>query len=301
MKTISRIWFAVGIIIIFFLLRLIPAIQPSRAESLTHVKFGDETINQKGGLDKKFDIKSENLSGDLLFYLPCIMNHNCSGYFDDFSNPTSGWLVGIFGDFIFDYVLYDEEYKIVINSSNSYAFTYPGVQGSDYTVSASLRNPDTVYGSYGILFGVADNWSTLYSLEIFPDGWYGIYRYSYDAGLGEIVLDKIIKEDFSSEIKLGSTVNQLKIDRIDAAIKAYANNQLLASVVDSTYTGNGYIGLIEFSYNQAGVEIRFDNFRVCPAAGSSLIMPDSLLTPSNHLLPSFNTYEMNSLKHSSSD
>jgi hypothetical protein len=139
-------------------------------------------------------------------------------------------------------------------------------------------------GSYGIAFGIAEDWSTFYTLEIYPHGWYGIYRYDPGAVVP-------LSDAFSPVILQGSATNQIKVERNGSSINAYANDQLLASVTDSTYTGSRHLGLVVFSYDQTNVDIRFDNFTVypigCGGSGSLPTLLNERLTPNVHDFPNF--------------
>jgi uncharacterized repeat protein (TIGR01451 family) len=181
----------------------------------------------------------------------------CPVFYDNFSNPASGWPVDDDGDNRYEYI--NGEYRILVRLEQWGAGASPGFQASDYSVSVDLRNQSGVDGSYGIAFGIAGDWSTFYTLEIYPDGWYGIYRYDP----GNIVT---LSEAFSSAVLQGTASNQIRVERNGSSINAYANNQLLASVTDGTYTGSRYVGLVVISYDQPNVDIRFDNFTVYPSS-----------------------------------
>jgi hypothetical protein len=126
-----------------------------------------------------------------------------------------------------------------------------------------VRNQTGVTGSYGLVFGLAPDWSTFYSLEIYPDGNYGVYRNtpSYITPLSE---------GYSPYINQGTATNNIKVERNGASINAYANDKLLASVSDSTYIGMWYFGLAVFTYDQPNADIRFDNFLVRPLICGSI-------------------------------
>jgi hypothetical protein len=218
--------------------------------------------------------------------LPCI-NSPCKPlYSDDFSNPSSGWPVLDTGNHLYEYN--NGEYRILVRKTNGWAAASPDLQSSDYSVAVDLRNPNIVNGSYGIAFGIAPDFSSFYTLEIYPDGWYGIYRYDPS---GYVTLS----EAYSSTIYQGSATNHIKVERNGASIKAYANGQLLASVTDGTYTGSRFIGLVVFSFDQPDVDIRFDNFTVypisCTGANSPLITQNKWLVAPDQKIFDFNVIE----------
>lgn len=188
-------------------------------------------------------------------YLPLISKPCLPLYSDDFSNPSSGWPVGDSpsGNARFEYM--DGEYRILVRATKWSAAASPGFQASDYTVSVDLRNKKNVWGSYGLAFEIASDWTSLYTLEIYPDGWYGLYR--YDPGSLSI-----LSEAYSPAIYAGSATNHIKVERNGDSINAFANGQLLVSVKDATYMGFRYFGLAVFSGSQPQVDIRFDNYTV---------------------------------------
>jgi uncharacterized repeat protein (TIGR01451 family) len=213
--------------------------------------------------------------------LPLVPRAFCSPYTDNFNNPASGWPVTDDGNVRLEYL--DGEYRILVRSINWGAAARPGFQASDYSVSVDLRNPNEVIGSYGIGFGISSDWSTFYTLEIYPDGWYGIYRYDPN----DVVT---LSEAYSSAIYQGSASNQIKVERYGASINAYANGQLLASVTDGTYTGFLYLGLAVFSYDQPNMDILFDNFAVYPVSCGGL---NSLTNLAGGWLPSSGQENLN--------
>lgn len=192
---------------------------------------------------------------DHRLYLPGLLRCN-QLYGDDFSNPSSGWPVNKSDEVLYEYK--DGEYRILLKVKEFGAGARPGFQASDYTVTVDVRNVTNLHGSYGLAFGIAPDWSTLYSFEIYPDGWYGIYR--WDPG-GLVVL----AQEFSPAIFQGSAANTIKIRRIGSTIEAYANDVMLYDLADSQFMGSRYLGLVAFSYDQRNVDIRFDDFYVYPA------------------------------------
>ena len=174
---------------------------------------------------------------------------------DNFSNASSGWTVADSGNVLYEYN--SGEYRMLVRSINSWAAVRNNYQATNYTAEVELRNPGNVYGSYGLAFGIAADFSTFYTLEIYQDGWYGLYRYDPD----QIVT---LAQEPSPAINQGSASNRIKVERNGSSIKAYANGQLLTSLTDGTYLGSLSIGLLVFSYDQQNVDIRFDNIAVYP-------------------------------------
>jgi hypothetical protein len=208
--------------------------------------------------------------------LPVLLTPCAQLYGDEFSNPASGWPMTDDGKIRYEYI--DGEYRILVRPAHWGALARPGFQIANFSVAVDLHNLTGVKGSYGIAFGIAEDWSTFYTFEIYQDGKFGIYR--YDPG-GIVTL----AAGSSPYIHTGKTTNHIKIVRYGASISAYANNMLLASVTDVTYTGSRYLGLVVYSYEKKNVDIRFDNFSVysgsCGMENLALIgtsaWPDSLV------------------------
>jgi uncharacterized repeat protein (TIGR01451 family) len=193
-------------------------------------------------------------------FLPCLIRDCPLLYFDGFGDPASGWPIQDSGDAAFDYL--SGEYRILVRSAQSGAVARPGFQAEEYVLSVDVRNQTAEIGSYGLAFGVSAVWDTFYTLEIFPNGNWGLYR-NDPGGVTPV------QEGFSPAIHQGTASNHLQVMRtgsvmMEPRIKAYANGQLLIDVVDYSYLGVRYVGLAVFSYSQPNVDIRFDNFSVRP-------------------------------------
>lgn len=192
----------------------------------------------------------------LTVYLPVSFRDYCPPLFaDDFSDSTSGWPVSDDGNRSYEYL--NNEYRILVRNTGWWVGARPGFTASDYILTVDVRNITGNFGSYGLLFGLSDDWSQFYSLEIFPDGYYGIYEYD-DGSWTSLSVGP------SNSIYTGTTMNRLKIKRDGDLIEAYANGALLASVSDGSYTGMRYVGLIVESWDVPNVDVMFDNFVVYP-------------------------------------
>ncbi len=202
---------------------------------------------------------------------------------DDFSDPNSGWPVQDNGKNRYEYL--NGEYRILLRPEWGGAGVRSDFYPEDFTVGVDVRNATGRQGSYGLLFGLIDNWDSFYTFEIYSEGYFGVYRFSSN----NLV---ILTEGFSPAIKQGIAPNRLGVERSGASIKIYANGQLLAELYDGTYTGYGYIGFIVFSYNQSNLDIYFDNFnavspRCLPSATESvtIISQSGMEVPSRHSSP----------------
>jgi hypothetical protein len=205
----------------------------------------------------QFDVAAEALEVSTT-YFPIILNNYCPPvYADDFSDPGSGWPINDTGNTLYEYL--NGEYRVLVGNTDWSAGARPDFKASNYIVAVDVRNATGVYGSYGIIFGLSEDWNQFYTFEIYPPGDYAIFRYSSNTWI-------LLTSGYSTSINIGTATNRLKVERNGSLIRAYANGQLLRSISDGSYTGSRHVGLIASSYNQPNVDARFDNFAVYPLA-----------------------------------
>lgn len=191
-------------------------------------------------------------------YLPILCRNLCPLlYADDFSDPGSGWPAGDNGNIRREFL--NGEYRILIREPGWIAISRPGYQASHFVLAVEIRNASGSYGSYGLVFGLLDDYSQFYTFEIDPDGYYGILRYQAGSGWA------LLASGSSPHINTGSASNRLQLMRDGILIQAYANGHALTSVADGSYLGMRHIGLTATSYNAPNVDVRFDNLTVYPA------------------------------------
>ena len=190
-------------------------------------------------------------------YLPCLNNACKPVYFDNFSNPESGWPA--YSDQYY-YANYENgEYRILLREKNSWLAVTPGISFSQsyaYSIYVDARSPSAnqVYGTSGIIFGIAQGWSQFYEFDIGPDGFYSIYLFNQGYWYK-------LTEGTSSAILPGIATNRLRLDVHDYLVDAYVNERLITRL--STGSLSGRVGLITFSVGK-GVDTYFDNFTVLP-------------------------------------
>ncbi|UCF26844.1 MAG: PD40 domain-containing protein, partial [Chloroflexota bacterium] len=191
-------------------------------------------------------------------FLPYISRNFCGVlYQDDFSNPESGWPQGQDVDSGYQYI--QGEYNITVKNANWSAAASPGFQAEDYVVSVDVRNAGNVYGTYGIVFGLAENWSRLYTFEIDPEGYFGIWRFNDSEGWNLLYVDS------SPYINIAEGINHLKVKRDGAIIEVHANGRLLTTITDGSFLGLSSSGLIATTYDQENLNVFYDNFTVSSA------------------------------------
>ncbi len=203
-----------------------------------------------------YEWQPEVATGPYTVYLPCVLR-SCSGrlYFDDFSNPGSGWKVLESATGRYEYL--NNEYRILAKVVPAWEGSLPGFKATNYVVTVDVRNATGVNGYYGILFGFAEDWSHFYFFVVHPTGRYVILRADPDTSYW-------IADGYSGAIHTGTAANRLKLERNGSMIWAYANGELLTIIKDGTFTGLGYVGLITVADTNPNVDARFDNFTVEP-------------------------------------
>jgi Tol biopolymer transport system component len=191
-------------------------------------------------------------------FLPSISRNFCGVlYQDDFSNPESGWPQGQDVDSGYQYI--HGEYNITVKNANWSAAASPGFQAEDYVVSVDVRTAGNVYGTYGLVFGLAENWSRLYTFEIDPEGYFGIWRFIDSEGWNLLYVDS------SPYINNADGINHLKVKRDGTIIEVHANGHLLTTITDGSFLGLSSSGLIATTYDQENLNVFYDNFTVSSA------------------------------------
>jgi hypothetical protein len=120
-------------------------------------------------------------SGELTRYLPFVLNNfePCSDFFDDFSNPDSGWYVWEDETAKWEYL--DGEYRI-LSKDDYFEFYYaiPPTCGSEhYSVEVDVRWLGEPGYSYGILFGIVGDLNQYYIFDVNTDSQdYGLWYFN---------------------------------------------------------------------------------------------------------------------------
>ncbi|MCG3211418.1 MAG: hypothetical protein FOGNACKC_05064 [Anaerolineae bacterium] len=192
-------------------------------------------------------------------FLPVVFKgaSSCPAYYtDDFSDSASGWPISDNSDRRYAYV--GSEYQIWVKKPSSGWFVSPGAKAVDFTAAVNARRTSSTSGSYGIQFGINENWDQLYEFVIGSNN-YSVW--SYNNGFWT----PLKNWTYSPAIKTGTGWNRLKVIRQGNSISVYVNNQLLTTVIDGSLTGFRRIGLAAYSPSSSGLDFRFDNFSLYPA------------------------------------
>ncbi|MDO9028186.1 MAG: hypothetical protein Q7U68_04925, partial [Candidatus Roizmanbacteria bacterium] len=175
---------------------------------------------------------------------------------DDFSNPGSGWDTYQDSDGSADYS--NGSFRIKVTSASYLLWTNPNqsLQNdiSIHVEATKAGGPDD--NEFGVICRYQDS-DNFYYLFITSDGYAGISMFKNNE---EILLtgDSLIPSD---AINQGAATNSIRADCAGSTLTLYANNQQIASVTDSSFSG-GDVGLIAAANETSGVDILFDNFIV---------------------------------------
>ena len=197
---------------------------------------------------------------DHTVFLPTIM-HNYVDYYDDFSNPSSGWPIVNTPANIYRYI--NNEYQILNLTDNYVAATTVGNRLVDFEMSVEMRRNGSAKGAYGLVFGLDDTWSEYFMFLIWPDSQeWSIYQ--YQSGQGFTWQGN--GTDYC--IRQGNQSNHLRFEHYRVfgwfgtltERLIYINGcQRGVSSVAFTYTEARRVGMIAVP-TDAGHDVRFDNY-----------------------------------------
>ena len=174
---------------------------------------------------------------------------------DDFSDPESGWDKVSVSDGITDYA--DGVYRIFVNTSNTDVWSNPGLSFTDTRIEVDATKVDGADDNdFGLICRYKDS-SNFYFFVISSDGYYGIGKV-VDGKQQLIGVETMPPSEF---INQGNDTNHLRADCAGTTLSIYVNDQLLANYEDGEFS-SGDVGLIAGSFDNAGVDVHFDNFVV---------------------------------------
>ena len=154
------------------------------------------------------------------------------------------------------------EYQVLVQEAHANVLGIPGLSlPADYRVEVSARQVSSAAGSYVLMFGIGSN-----------DSSYETYQFGVLPGSQEYYLEKrslsgtwtvLIGDTYHPAILPGDTPNRLAVERVGSTIRLYVNGTQVNSTTDSDFTGAGRdAGLRAYSYDEAPVDMRFDDFAV---------------------------------------
>jgi hypothetical protein len=201
-------------------------------------------------------------------FLPHTTNNYCSDYFDDFSDPASGWYVG--EDDIARSEYLNGEFR-VLSKQVGYNNLYwaPTCDRQNYVVEVDARWEGTPGSSYGLLFGLTGDFDQYYLFDVNTDN--QEYRLMRFDGTD---YQQIVPVTSTLSINAGTAINHLRVTRDGDQIALEANGTELGTWTDGNITGLTGAGIVASPYDDNPTsDARFDNFSV-------IRLPDNVATSS---------------------
>lgn len=154
-------------------------------------------------------------------YLPITLRDSCHGFFDNFSNPESGWGEGEDESVRNEYL--DGEYRILTKDDEYIYFFYaPTCDRQNYVVEVDARWVGTPGLSYGLIFGYTGTGAQMYIFDVNTDFTvYALYR--FDDGY------EIVPPTYSPAVNGGTASNHLKVTRNGDQITLEINSQVIGT------------------------------------------------------------------------
>ncbi len=176
-------------------------------------------------------------------------------YYDDFSNPESGWYTQSSDDHT---VLYDwGGLHFRINRADFDMWSYPSKEYSDtilWVEAAKLEGTDD--NAFGLLCRIQDN-GDFYAFLISSDGYAGIAR--RQSGAYQVLSGDSMT--YSESVASSTGLYRLRAVCDGNELSFFVNDLLVATATGAGLIA-GKVGVLAGTYAQAGVDIFFDNFIV---------------------------------------
>ncbi len=175
-------------------------------------------------------------------------------FFDDFSNPLSGWGRFTSAEGTMDYD--GGGYRFLVNGLQTHFWSTPGKSFSDVRLEvdvAKVGGPDE--NRIGLLCRFVEN--DYYFFLLSSDGYYAIGKFVH----GSVIQLGQNEMQYSDSVHKGLAVNHLRADCIGNTLTFYVNGQPVAQAQDADLT-QGEVGLLAGTFSQPGVDVIFDNFAV---------------------------------------
>jgi len=174
---------------------------------------------------------------------------------DDFSNPSSGWdqETAEEGGTYYE----DGAYHIVVNTPDLDIFANPYMSFKNVRVEVeAVKVAGEGHNNFGILCRYQGK-NDYYVGIVSSDGYYGILKVK---GGEEYLLGRESMQQ--SQVILGENArNVLRLDCIGSELHLFVNGMLLETQQDADFV-EGDVGLLAGAYQNPGVHIAFDNFKV---------------------------------------
>ena len=179
---------------------------------------------------------------------------------DDFSNPAGGFPRGESNSATWGYL--DGEYRLFIKLANEFEARALRQDFTDYAVEVDAYFASEAPGDYGMVLG-ADAATTRYTAFLVDNAQnFAVTRRAPSGSTN------IRDWTFAPSLRAGREVNRLRAVHAGDTLAMYGNGVLLAVITDTLDLPASRVGLTAASFGSGGVDVRFDNFRVCRAPES---------------------------------
>lgn len=179
-------------------------------------------------------------------------------FFDDFSDPNSGWYTN--GDPASPGLYAGGGYVLVKEQEQGAVWALPGRVFTDVRIEVlATKQGGDDNNFFGVLCRVGGTTQSadFYLLMISSDGYYGIARKSGDT-LDLVDQDKML---YSSKINQGNSTNTIGAICAGPRLVLFVNGEQLVEVNDADLT-SGQVGILAGTFDVPGTSIFFDDFKV---------------------------------------
>jgi hypothetical protein len=176
-------------------------------------------------------------------------------FWDDFSDTSGNWPEYFQDDGSMGTV--DGAYRILVTNTRYQLWAVSGQAFGDVQVEVDifrLAGPQENFS--GLICRYQDE-NNFYFFIISSDGYYTLGKVQE----GQFALIGQEMMAFTSYIQQGEVINHLRFDCIGSTLTGFINDQMVAITEDANFQ-EGDTGLTAGSFDQGGVEIRFDDFVV---------------------------------------
>lgn len=204
-------------------------------------------------------------------FLPLIDNNSALLYWDDFSDPNSGWPIfeerDVHNDVIVKWSYQNGEYEMLIPKLKEYelgrwASAFAPVRGFDrYVVAAEMHRSLGDVSEYGLVFDQKDL-DNYYIFVVNP----GNQRFAVIkrelVEPGKVEWEYIIEYTTAAVINPDDETNHLRVIKNGDEITVFVNSVLLATANDQGFNDDPGVGLFIVMKEEVPASVRYDNFEV---------------------------------------
>lgn len=198
-----------------------------------------------------------------------------TSYFDDFSNPASGWLIDDDSYARMEYL--NSEYRILTKQAGYlYLVRAPlACSYQNYIVEIDARWAGTPGNSYGLILSLRPDYSYYYLFDINTDSQqYRVYQRT-PSGFTQVVAPTT-----NAAILAGNAINHFKVIDMGGWLTLYINGTILNNMLPGSLDTAKGVGIVSSPYyNMPTSDARFDNFRL------TVLPPFETFTQGNQAMP----------------